>query len=228
MAVAGDRAVLAVADGLGGAPAGRQASETAVRSLVETVGRASREGQENARVGILDGFEAAHEAVLGLGVGAATTLTVAEVTGPTVRVYHVGDSLALVTGQRGRTRLQTLSHSPVGYGVESGLLDERDAMHHDERHLVSNAIGSPHLRIDVGLPVVLAPRDTLVLASDGLSDNLHTDEIVELVRKGPLARAARGLAERVRERMEGRREGEPSKPDDLTFLIFRRTGSRRD
>jgi serine/threonine protein phosphatase PrpC len=228
MALAEDRAVLAVADGLGGAPAGQQASEIAVRSLVETVGRASREGQESARAGILDGFETAHEAVLGLGVGAATTLTVAEISGSSCRVYHVGDSLALVTGQRGRTRLQTLPHSPVGYGVESGLLDERDAMYHDERHLVSNAIGSADLRIDVGLPVALAPRDTLVLASDGLSDNLQTDEIVELVRKGPLVRAARRLTERVRERMEGGREGEPSKPDDLTFLIFRRTGSRRD
>jgi serine/threonine protein phosphatase PrpC len=225
--VARDRAVLAVADGLGGAPAGQQASEIAVTCLIEAVRQSMVEGQENTRVGILNGFETAHERVLDLGVGAATTLTAAEISGPSVRVYHVGDSLALVTGQRGRTRFQTLPHSPVGYGVESGLLDERDAMHHDERHLVSNVIGSSDLRIDVGLPFRLARRDTLVLASDGLSDNLHTEEIVETVRKGPLRLAADRLARRACERMEGRTADEPSKPDDLTFLIFRSTREAR-
>jgi serine/threonine protein phosphatase PrpC len=223
IAVARDRAVLVVADGLGGAPAGQRASEIAVTCLVEAIRRSMDEGQENTRVGILDGFESANEKVRALGVGAATTLTAAEIGGRTARVYHVGDSLALVTGQRGRMRLQTLPHSPVGYGVESGLLDEREAMHHDERHVVSNVVGSSDLRIDVGLPVEMSRRDTLLLASDGLSDNLGTDEIVELIRKGPLGRAGRGLAVRARERMEGRREGEPSKPDDLTFLIFRWT-----
>jgi hypothetical protein len=45
---------------------------------------------------------------------------------------------------------------------------------------------------------------------------------VATVRKGPLRQAARRLAERALERMEGGQEGEPSKPDDLTFVIFRR------
>jgi serine/threonine protein phosphatase PrpC len=216
-----DCAVLAVADGVGGAPSGQHASAAAVTCLVEAVRRAMREGQD-VRGGILNGFETANERVLGLGVGAATTLTVAEIRGRYARVYHAGDSLVLVTGQRGRTKLQTIPHSPVGYGVESGLLDAKDAMLHEERHVISNTVGSADLRIDVGLPVELARRDTLVLASDGLSDNLHTDEIVATVRKGPLRQAARRLAERALERMEGGQEGEPSKPDDLTFVIFRR------
>ena len=62
------------------------------------------------------------------------------------------------------------------------------------------------------------------LASDGLSDNLHMDEIVATVRKGPLRATTRELARQALERMEGGREGEPSKPDDLTFVVFRPTG----
>jgi serine/threonine protein phosphatase PrpC len=220
IATAEDSAVLAVADGLGGAPAGQHASTVAVESIEEAMRQALKEGHD-ARWGILNGFERANERVLALGVGAGTTLTVAELSGRSVRAYHVGDSFVLVTGGRGKSKLQTIPHSPVGYGVESGLLDEKDAMHHEERHIVSNAIGSSDLRIDVGLPLDLAARDTLLLASDGLSDNLHMDEIVATVRKGPLRRAARSLAGRALDRMKGGGQGEPSKPDDLTFIIFR-------
>jgi serine/threonine protein phosphatase PrpC len=225
IAMTEDSAVLAVADGLGGAPSGQHASAVAVESLEEALREAVKEGHD-ARWGILNGFERANERVLALGVGAGTTLTVAELSGRSVRAYHVGDSFVLVTGGRGKTKLQTIPHSPVGYGVESGLLDEKDAMHHEERHIVSNAIGSSDLRIDVGLPLDLAARDTLLVASDGLSDNLHTDEIVATVRKGPLRRAARRLAEGALDRMKRAGEGEPSKPDDLTFVLFR-SSSRR-
>ncbi len=94
-------------------------------------------------------------------------------------------------------------------------------MHHEDRHVISNVIGSADMRIEVGSAIKIAPRDTLVLASDGVSDNLHLPEIVECVRKGLLAAVARALASRVRKRMESKSEGEPSKPDDLTFVIFR-------
>ena len=222
IAMAEDCGILAVADGLGGAPGGQQASAIAVECVTDAVRDATREGHD-ARGGILNGFEAANEKVLALGGGAATTLIVVEVSGRAMRAYHVGDSLALVTGQRGKTKLETIPHSPVGYGVEAGLLDENDAMHHEERHVVSNAIGSSDMRIDVGPPVRLAPRDTVLLASDGLFDNLHMKEIVATVRKGPLRGLARGLAERALERMKGGSEGDPSKPDDLTFIVFRST-----
>ncbi|MGH9333392.1 MAG: PP2C family protein-serine/threonine phosphatase, partial [Vicinamibacteria bacterium] len=210
--------VLAVADGLGGARAGQQASALAVQCLVEAVRDAAREGRE-VRAGILDGFDRGNEKVMALGLGAATTLTVAEVERGSVRTYHVGDSFLLVTGARGRVKLKTIPHSPVGYGIESGLLDAEDAMGHHERHFVSNVIGSADMRIDVGSPVELSRHDTLVLGSDGLSDNLLTEEIVTCVRKGPLDAASRELLRRATERMEGPDGKAPSKPDDLTFLI---------
>ena len=94
-------------------------------------------------------------------------------------------------------------------------------MHHEDRHIVSNMLGAADMRIEVGSARRLAPRDTLLVASDGLSDNLAPEEIVELIRAGPLERGARRLAADARERMDKPREGRPSKPDDLTFLLFR-------
>jgi serine/threonine protein phosphatase PrpC len=212
--------VLAVADGLGGAPAGKQASFLAIQSLARAVDEAIREDAE-VRTGILNGFESANEDVLALAMGAATTLTVVEFDGHFVRHYHVGDSMVLLTGQRGKVKMQSIPHSPVGYAVEAGMLDETDAMHHEERHVISNVIGSADMRIEVGSAIEFAPRDTLLLASDGLSDNLHMPEIVECVRKGSLDKVTQDLARDARERMESGGDGEPSKPDDLTFAIFR-------
>lgn len=215
-----DGAVVAVADGVGGAPAGRHASSIAIKCIANATQAALRDGHE-LRYGILDGFEAANEEILALGVGAATTLAVVEIAGSTVRPFHVGDSFMLITGQRGKVKSQTIPHSPTGYAIESGLLAEKDAMHHEERHVISNVLGSAEMRIDVGSPVELAPNDTLVLASDGLSDNLLTPEIVELVRKGPLEKAAMSMSQLAQQRMESTDGDTPSKPDDLTFLIFR-------
>ena len=212
--------VLAVADGVGGFPAGEQAAGLAIEALEASLEQSAREGQM-LRTAILNGFENANRAVCELGVGAATTLAVVEIQDHTARPYHVGDSVILVVGGRGKMKLQSIPHSPVGFAVESGLLSEDDAMHHEDRHLVSNVLGTPDMRIDVGSVLQLAPRDTVLLASDGLSDNLHVSEIVEQIRKGPLEAGTRRLASVAVRRMTQAKSGQPSKPDDLTVLLFR-------
>jgi serine/threonine protein phosphatase PrpC len=215
-----DAAVLVVADGAGGTRSGERASELAVRALARALAEARREGFM-LRTAILNGIERANEAVCALGVGAATTLAAAEIQAGRVRPYHVGDSLILIVGQRGKVKLETVSHSPVGFAVEAGVLDAGDAMHHEDRHLVSNVLGVPDMRVEVGSERPLSSRDTLLLASDGLSDNLHVHEIADHVRRGPLRDAAEALAATARRRMYAPRDGEPSKPDDLTLLAFR-------
>jgi serine/threonine protein phosphatase PrpC len=212
--------LLVVADGLGGGRAGARASSLAIETLESALGEAQG-AQWPLRTAVLNGIERANEAIRGLGIGACTTLSAVEVADGAIRPYHVGDSMILLIGQRGRLKLQTVAHSPVGFAVEAGLLDEGEAMHHKERHLVSNVLGAPDMRIEVGSQRRIAARDTLLLASDGLSDNLHTDEIVALLRAGPLDAACERLAELARARMHAPSGGEPSKPDDLTFVAFR-------
>lgn len=213
--------VLVVADGAGGLPSGARASELAIQSLRQAV-RAAAKKSEPLREAILDGIEKAHHDVVGLGVGAGTTLAVAEIQGSKVRTYHVGDSQIMIIGQRGKVKLHTISHSPVGYGVEAGLIKEQDALLHAERHLVSNLLGQPKMHVEMGPFVELNAMDTLLVASDGLFDNLHTNEIVEICRKGQLLAISSSLAEYCRERMTVKASGVPSKPDDLTFIAFRR------
>jgi serine/threonine protein phosphatase PrpC len=220
LALRNKRGVLAVADGFGGTPAGDEASRRAVTALAVAIAGAMEEG--GLRAGILDGFERANQAVLEMGVGAATTLAVVEIEQGEVRPYHVGDSEILLIGQRGKVKYQTVAHSPVGYGVEAGLIEERAALNHADRHLVSNMVGAAEMRIDVGPRLVMAPRDTLLLASDGLFDNMHLSEIVEIVRKGRLVDVMAVLADRCRQRMMRTDGKQPCKPDDLTVIVYRR------
>lgn len=214
--------VLVVADGLGGERSGDEASSLAVDTLAKTISASSpHENGTSLRTAILDAIEQANQAIRDLGRGAATTIAVLEITDGQVRPYHVGDSMILVAGGRGKIKLQTVSHSPVGMAVEAGLLGAEEAMHHDERHIVSNVVGSNAMRIEIGPAIRLAPRDTVLLASDGLFDNLHVEEIVDLIRKGPLHTAIAEISRAAHERMLTRMEDAPQKPDDLTIIGFR-------
>lgn len=221
-----DAGVLIVADGAGGGRSGERAAGLAVRALARAVEEARREDWM-LRTAILNGIERANQAVCDLAVGAATTLSVAEIQRGRVRPYHVGDSLILLVGQRGRVKLETVSHSPVGFAVEAGVMGRGEAMHHEDRHLVSNVLGAPDMRIEVGSERTLAARDTLVLATDGLSDNLFVREITDHVRRGPLRDAAESLAATARRRMYAPEDHEPSKADDLTLLAYRQRPTRR-
>ena len=233
----GKRVVLAIADGAGGLPAGAKASQVALdafaRALFEAVeaagsgepagsgGQGERsKGSDDLRGGVLNGFEAANHAVLGLATGAATTLVACVIDAGRLRAFHVGDSGILVTGLRGKRKLETISHSPVGYAVEAGVISEEEALLHEDRHLVSNLVGAEDMRIEIGPSLRLDRYDTVLLASDGLLDNLTPESIVDTIRKGKLLRASSSLAEACTARMSDD-AAPPSKVDDITFLAFR-------
>lgn len=216
-----DAAVLVIADGAGGMPAGRRAARTAVTTLAESLKKAKSETVV-LRSAILDGIETANHAVLALGTGSATTMTVVAIDGLIARTFQIGDSEAMIVGQRGKIKAQTMAHSPTGFAVEAGFLDKRDALHHEDRHLVSNLIDMTDMHIGIGAAVRLRPRDTVLLASDGLMDNMHTHEIVEMIRKGPLADAIDAVSGLAKRRMVVESKHQPSKPDDLSVILFRK------
>ena len=220
-----DAALLLVVDGMGGQSAGREASRITLKNVLAQVrrthGSRKASGKGRLRHALLDGIDAANREVMALGIGAGATLAAVLVEDDHARTVHVGDAFALHVGQRGRLKAATISHSPTGYAVEAGLLDEREALHHEERHLVLNHIGDVGLRIELGPPLRIASRDTLLVASDGLTDNLTQDEVVNIVRKGPLEGAGRALSDLAGRRMLTPEPSQPSKPDDLTFVICR-------
>lgn len=215
-----EQAVFVVADGVGGMSSGNVASALACTSLVTSIQHGQKEGL-SLRDCILNGIEKAHEEINQLTSNSATTIAVVEITGDMVRSYHVGDPLILITGQRGKIHFQNITHSPVGYAVESGLIDEVDAIHHEERNLVSNVVGLADMHIDIGPTLKLSPRDTLLLSSDCLPDNLYIQEIVDLIRKGKLDRCADILVDLTRKRMAHEDKDMPSHPDDCSFILYR-------
>ncbi len=216
----GEALIAAVADGLGGGPDGDVASRVALDSLGEALREAGPE-DESLRGAVMNGIERANAAVSRLGSGAMTTLAVIEVRPGSLRCYHVGDSVVMLFGPGGKVRYETVSHSPVGYGVESGMLDPGEAIWHEQRHLVFNVVGSPEMRIEVGPTLPLGRRDTVLVASDGLTDNLHRGELASIASRGRLSAAAATLADLATTRMAAGDAEQPSKPDDLTLLLFR-------
>jgi serine/threonine protein phosphatase PrpC len=216
----GTRGVIAVADGVGGARGGAQASATAILELSAALEEVVPRGLV-LREAILDGIESANREVCALQIGAATTLAVAEIQGTAMRPYHVGDSQILLLGRGGKRKLFTVPHSPLGYAQDGGLMSEREAMVHEARHIVSNVIGLPWFHVDMGSALELSAKDTLLVACDGLFDNLSSDDVIETLRTGTLEESVGRLVERCLERMNRPREGRPSKPDDLTLIAFR-------
>jgi len=208
--------VLAVADGLGGLPEGAAASKIVVDSLVDGL----NDKHLNA---IEDIVKRCNNILVAQDIGNATTLSVAEVRNDTLLTYQVGDSSVWVIGQQGKPKFRSPVHSPVGEAVAAGKLSEIDALLHRERNLVSNVIGSIEMYVEHCDEFVLAPRDTVLVASDGLFDNLFEDEIIEIVRKGPLLDSARELIDKASERMaQWPSNGKtPAHPDDLSFILYR-------
>jgi serine/threonine protein phosphatase PrpC len=100
-------------------------------------------------------------------------------------------------------------------------MDENEAVQHDQRHVLFNVIGAEDMRVEISGMTKLAARDTVLLASDGLLDNLFADEIVDCIRMGPLTDAADRLVEKAVGRMKANGSKQPSKPDDLTIVLFR-------
>jgi serine/threonine protein phosphatase PrpC len=213
--------VMAVADGVGGSPYGSEASEIAVSMLKDAL-TSDTFDREQLRPTIMDAVEHANRRLLEMGRRAATTIVIAEILDHELRSYHVGDSELIATGQRGQVKARVIPHSPTGFAVEAGLLDEDEAVQHEQRHVLFNVIGAPDMRVDVATRIKLADRDTVLIASDGLVDNLYVDEIVEIMRAGPLPAAADRLVAAARRRMSTDTTSKPSKPDDLTIALYRR------
>jgi protein phosphatase len=209
---------LIVADGVGGHGNGAGAAEVAVDSLMRAAQSAGPDAKR-LQSKLLEALEHANESIMEQFRGAATTVAVATILEGRLRAYHVGDSGVIVCSQRGRVKLRTVGHSPVGYAIGAGMIESSDVLEHDEHHLVSNVVGMEAMTIDVGTGFELAARDTVILATDGLLDNVSDEEVVECVRTGSLLESAESLRDLVRTRTQP--ASAIGKPDDHAFVLHR-------
>jgi PPM family protein phosphatase len=170
-----------VADGMGGAQAGEVASQLAASALeagdsdgLEGTRRIDALIQEaNRRI-----YDRASTDPTASGMG--TTMTVALVEGMTVAIGHVGDSRAYLV--RGELMEQlTEDHSLVNELLKTGKLSEEEAQVHPQRSVITRAVGTdPDVDVD-GFTIEAEEGDVFLICSDGLSDMVEDEEILELV-----------------------------------------------
>lgn len=192
-----DTSVLAiVADGMGGAVAGEEASRIAVETvqnklttdyyrspddyshyedddLADLMGEAVKEANQN----IINKAIASPE-LKGMG----TTITMAFARFNDVILAHVGDSRAYYVDASDKSINQVTSdHSFVQALVDAGHITDAEAAVHPMKNVLYRALGqSEDLDVDVVQEVHIYAGDRLVLCSDGLTLHVESDEIGDI------------------------------------------------
>ena len=221
--------MLAVADGVGGGPEGELASERTLATLLSYIGKAASCFQaldtnaEHALFEMLD--TAVHDIHAGLvreygGVSnrlPATTLTMVLLVWPRAYYVQVGDSRAYVR-RGGRLQRLTRDQTFGEYMVSVGAWTEERARTISTAETLSSAIGGSDLEPVVGL-IDLAPGDSLLLCTDGLTKHVSDDRIASVLAE---AESAQTTSEKlVREALAG------GGTDNVTVLVVRTTAAHQ-
>ncbi|MFO0758935.1 MAG: PP2C family serine/threonine-protein phosphatase [Byssovorax sp.] len=195
--------LLVVADGMGGARGGEQASALVVSTIEEfLLGAlrwlyALREPEGDTILTQLKGalrradariFEEVRRRPELRGMG--TTLTMAYSLAGELFIAHVGDSRCYLL--RGGALYQlTRDHTVVAELVQRGLITPEQVPENRFRHIITNVVGgdSPGLKVEVH-KLLLAPGDVLLLCSDGLTEMVSDQEIAEILSAQPEPRKA--------------------------------------
>ncbi len=194
-----NNAVLAiVADGMGGAAAGEEASRLAVaaieggltRSEVPVLDTLNALADDSIAQKMRDTIRTANMDIIARAAnnpdlhGMGTTVTLAFVRDMHAIVAHVGDSRAYLVSKQDKKITQiTADHSFVEALVAAGHITEQEAEEHPMRNVLYRALGQTD-EIDVDLYYArMRPGDRLVLCSDGLTRHVKATEIAEVALK---------------------------------------------
>lgn len=177
-------ALLVVADGMGGAAAGKLASEMAVIALRESL--IGDKANHYASIRLANATEFANHCIYEFAKenpevkGMGTTLTAALVQGHSVCISQVGDSRAyLIRDEKicQLTKDQTLVQQMID--AEQIALEE---IANYPRHIILQAVGiAPTVNYAL-FTVELYHNDCLLLCSDGLSNKVSAEEIRKAVK----------------------------------------------
>jgi protein phosphatase len=188
-----------VADGMGGHQAGDVASQKAVdafRSMLEQSAAKADLSLQEGKMLIRQAISQANEAVFELAsrneryYNMGTTIVAALVKQDNAIIGHVGDSRAYKITEGVITQL-TNDHTLVNELVKSGQLSADEAAHHPRRNVLTRAVGTDsHVDIDIQA-VEWSPQDVLLLCSDGLSNMVSEQQMLQTVTTEQLGLEAR-------------------------------------
>lgn len=185
-------ALLLVADGMGGAAAGRVASGLAAewiyRQLLAGWGADRRNTPDQFAFRLREAVERANQVIHDESLGnpeyrgMGTTATVAGILDGFLYVAQVGDSRAYLVRAGVATQL-TRDQSYVQELVDAGQITEEEAEHSVHGNMILQALGTePQVRVDLTYQEIRR-GDYLVICSDGLSRLVRPEEIADSVRR---------------------------------------------
>lgn len=172
-----------VCDGMGGHKSGHIAS----RLAVDIVARETYNIDNNQLVEVIDEIiKKANRKIWKAGQEnpecreMGTTITVAIINDNKLYVRHIGDSrLYIIRGNS--IRQVTEDHTLAEQMIKDGLLSAQELAYTSYNHILTRALGiEEEVQIDHYIEYLMV-GDIILLCTDGLSDMLEDEEILEIV-----------------------------------------------
>lgn len=173
-----------ICDGMGGGPAGKLASTTAIKKIEEFLNDYTPDSQEKCSSILIKAIEYAHENILTLAAeddarrGMGTTVAAVLITKSHAILAHVGDTR--IYQYRGKKRIfRTKDHSLVGELVRNGTLTEEQARLSSQSNIITRALGTKDSRVEIDLRPY-KKGDRFMICTDGIWGMYPEKELIEL------------------------------------------------
>ena len=180
--------LLLVCDGMGGQNKGDLASSLALHTIVTSF--KNRKGFLNtyfARLWVSQAIKEANKSIYEQSQsnpnyqGMGTTVTLLLIMKDTAIMGHVGDSRCYFLKSHRDLVQMSEDQTYVAYLLRTGQITPEQALTHPKRHVLMNALGIyPSASIDIKVFPYLG--EEVLLCSDGLYNNVPTEDIAAVVR----------------------------------------------
>ncbi len=180
-----------VCDGMGGAAGGNIASALAVKVISDKINASYRENMRDSSIkNMLDSaLVAANIEVYDMADakpelhGMGTTVVCAVVRDGYAFIAHAGDSRAYIFNGKELNQVTT-DHSVVQDLINKGKITKEEAVNHPNKNLITRAIGVDK-NVDIDFDEVeLNDNEFLILCTDGLTNYVSDDELIDEVSDG--------------------------------------------
>lgn len=186
-----------VADGMGGHSGGEYASRLAVSTVEEVISSMNTDPEATVISGVNSedteygdrlryAIEVASQKIFDQALydpelkGMGTTITAMIVDNGCAYVANVGDSRVYLL-RDGKIRQVTTDHSLVSEQMRAGLISSGDARKHRFKNIITRSVGYQE-EVDIDLSTLeLKPYDRIILCSDGLTNMVDDETIMQSV-----------------------------------------------
>lgn len=219
--------LFAVSDGMGGANAGEFASRIAVDYITRRLPNSFRLGAMGLSQGYHDFltelFEEVNREMASMSFhyeecrNMGATLSLCWFTPEWMYYAHIGDSRIYYLPKSGGFKQLSHDHTHPGELFRKGLINEREARTHPEKHILWKSLGGRGKEVEPQLGAVgYESGDRFLINSDGINDGIWDRRLEELLRNPPARFAALPPADRlIKDSME------ESGRDNLTAIAIK-------